>query len=113
MHELMQLFKKYLIIMFVVVVMVFACSNHFFGSIETLKPENSMTSEALHKLEEIKVPEQGPSDVTAIDKDEKPVEAKNSEMIETAESVVYRPLFVYRKIVHSKRRINMYNAFAG
>lgn len=49
-----------------------------------------------------------------IDKDkEKPIEANNTEMIETAESVVYRPLFVYRRIEHHKRRINMFNAFAG
>ena len=39
----------------------------------------------------------------------------NKELIETAESsnLVYRPLFVYRKIQHSKRRITMYNSFAG
>ncbi|CAG5049132.1 unnamed protein product [Parnassius apollo] len=36
------------------------------------------------------------------------------EVLETAGSsnYVYRPLFVYRKIEHSKRRITMYNAFA-
>lgn len=39
----------------------------------------------------------------------------DSEIVETAESdnYGYRPLYVYRKIEHSKRRINMYNAFAG
>lgn len=39
----------------------------------------------------------------------------DSEIVETAESgnYVYRPLYVYRKIEHSKKRINMYNAFAG
>lgn len=39
----------------------------------------------------------------------------DSEIVETAESdnYVYRPLYVYKKIEHSKRRINMYNAFAG
>lgn len=38
-----------------------------------------------------------------------------SEYMQTAASnnYVYRPLFVYRKIEHSKRRITMYNAFAG
>lgn len=35
--------------------------------------------------------------------------------IETAESrnYVYRPLYVYRRLEHSKRRITMYNSFAG
>lgn len=39
----------------------------------------------------------------------------NNEMIEAAESsnLVYRPLFVYRRIQHSKRRITMFNSFAG
>lgn len=39
----------------------------------------------------------------------------DSEILETAESnnYVYKPLYVYRKIEHSRRRINMYNAFAG
>lgn len=39
----------------------------------------------------------------------------DSEIVETAESenYVYRPLYVYRKIEHSKKRINMFNAFAG
>lgn len=41
------------------------------------------------------------------------IDRNNTESIETAESVVYRPLFVYRRIEHHKRRINMYNAFAG
>lgn len=43
------------------------------------------------------------------------VNAGNKELIETAESsnLVYRPLFVYRKIQHSKRRITMFNSFAG
>lgn len=37
------------------------------------------------------------------------------EEIKTAESrnYVYRPLYVYRKVEHSKRRITMYNSFAG
>lgn len=36
--------------------------------------------------------------------------------MDTAQSrnnYVYRPLFVYRKIEHSKRRITMYNSFVG
>lgn len=39
----------------------------------------------------------------------------DSEIMETAGSnnYVYRPLYVYRKIEHRKKRINMYNAFAG
>lgn len=39
----------------------------------------------------------------------------DAEIVETAESdnYVYRPLYVYRKIEHRKKRINMYNAFAG
>lgn len=40
----------------------------------------------------------------------------DAELISTAESnnkYVYRPLFVYRRIEHSKRRITMYNSFAG
>lgn len=39
----------------------------------------------------------------------------NNEMIEAGESsnLVYRPLFVYRRIQHSKRRITMFNSFAG
>ncbi|RVE52716.1 hypothetical protein evm_002589 [Chilo suppressalis] len=43
----------------------------------------------------------------------KVTENQQPDIMETAESLVYRPLFVYRKIVHSKRRINFYNAFAG
>lgn len=37
------------------------------------------------------------------------------DFISTAESnnYVYRPLYVYRRIEHSKRRITMYNSFAG
>ncbi|PZC77884.1 hypothetical protein B5X24_HaOG202765 [Helicoverpa armigera] len=40
---------------------------------------------------------------------------ENKELIEEAASsnLVYRPLFVYRKIQHSKRRITMFNSFAG
>lgn len=39
----------------------------------------------------------------------------DKEIFEAAESsnLVYRPLFVYRKIQHSKRRITMFNSFAG
>lgn len=40
----------------------------------------------------------------------------DAELISTAESnnnYVYRPLYVYRRIEHSKRRITMYNSFAG
>lgn len=39
----------------------------------------------------------------------------NKEAFQTSESnnLVYRPLFVYRRIQHSKRRITMYNSFAG
>lgn len=39
----------------------------------------------------------------------------DSEVLEIAESnnYVYRPLYVYRKIEHSRKRFNMYNAFAG
>lgn len=41
----------------------------------------------------------------------------NKEMFDTAESnnnnLVYRPLFTYRKIQHSRRRITMFNSFAG
>lgn len=39
-----------------------------------------------------------------------------NEDIDTAASnnnYEYRPLYVYRKIEHSKRRITMYNSFAG
>lgn len=40
---------------------------------------------------------------------------EKEEVIVTAESnnLVYQPLYVYRRIEHSKRRINMFNAFAG
>lgn len=40
----------------------------------------------------------------------------DKEVLETADSeneYVYRPLFSYRKIEHSRRRFNMYNSFAG
>lgn len=41
-------------------------------------------------------------------------EIQNAESMFPAESnYVYRPLFVYRRIEHSKRRITMYNSFAG
>ena len=43
-------------------------------------------------------------------------ENDGKEMISTAESnnnYVYRPLFTYRRIEHSKRRITMYNSFLG
>lgn len=41
-------------------------------------------------------------------------ESNKSEILNSAASnYVYRPLFVYRRIEHSKRRITMYNAFAG
>lgn len=37
-----------------------------------------------------------------------------NEIIATADSnYVYRPLFTYRRIEHSKRRITMYNSFLG
>lgn len=37
------------------------------------------------------------------------------ELMDTAASEynVFRPLYVYRRIEHSKRRITMYNSFAG
>lgn len=40
---------------------------------------------------------------------------ENKELVEAAESnnLEYRPLFVYRRIQHTKRRITMYNSFAG
>lgn len=39
----------------------------------------------------------------------------NNEFLVTAESnnLVYRPLFVYRRVQHTKRRITMFNSFAG
>lgn len=51
-----------------------------------------------------------------LDKNEelaKPIKVNDDSDLFVAESQVYRPLFVYRKIEHSRRRINMYNAFAG
>lgn len=52
------------------------------------------------------------------EEDEKVIIDKRSddEMFIAAESdneYVYKPLFTYRRIEHTKRRINMYNAFAG
>ncbi|KAJ2948472.1 hypothetical protein O0L34_g7720 [Tuta absoluta] len=39
---------------------------------------------------------------------------EEGEMFEAAESnYEYRPLFVYRRIEHSRKRMNMFNAFAG
>lgn len=44
-----------------------------------------------------------------------PIDSKDADVFETAESrdFVYRPLYVYKRIHHSKRRITMFNAFAG
>lgn len=43
------------------------------------------------------------------------IKLNSKELLSTAESngYVYRPLFLYRRIEHSKRRITMYNSFAG
>lgn len=41
------------------------------------------------------------------------IETNSAESMDTAADMVYRPLFVYRRIQHSKRRITMYNSFAG
>lgn len=36
-----------------------------------------------------------------------------NDMITAESEYVYQPLYVYRRIEHSKRRITMYNSFAG
>lgn len=52
---------------------------------------------------------------TQIDKREVPSDIDDYEDMETVESrnYVYKPLYVYRRVEHSKRRITMYNSFAG
>lgn len=45
----------------------------------------------------------------------KSMQNENKEEMAVAEdsNLVYRPLFVYRRIHHSKKRITMFNSFAG
>lgn len=80
-----------------------------------IKPNKNYSDTFLVKIphDTYKTPGYSYRDLSYKTSDNKIQEDEKQNDLRTSSSLVYRPLFVYRRIVHNKRRISMYNAFAG